>query len=151
MSDNKGYITLWNVNQVRQCISDYELENDNKPNVNQNGAILRPANVNCNNGILDQWSDGHSGSPVRSVSLTQEGCYLASAGDDGRVLLWILQKRGMRQIEESKVLARYSGVKLNTVDAESREELILVASDARKFRVNLYRENRMDINADCYE
>ena len=151
MADNKGFITLWNVEQLRQCIDNYDRAENNKPNVSQSGQILNPIVVDCNNAISEQWSNGHQGSPVRSVSLTQEGCYLASTGDDGRVILWPLQKEGKRKLEQGKILAHYPGVKLNTVDAESREDLILVASDAKKFRVNLYRETRMDLNADCYQ
>lgn len=149
MADNKGYITLWDVEKMRQCINNYERTENNSSNVSQSGQIVRSINLECNNAITEQWSNGHQGSPVRSVSLTQEGCYLASAGDDGRVKLWALQEEGKRTIKEGKILAHYPNIKLNTVDAESREDLILVASDAKKFRVSLYRETKMDVNADC--
>jgi WD40 repeat protein len=151
MADNKGYITLWNVNKMRECINTHEQATPKQPNVSASGQILFPVNIQCNNAITERWSDGHEESPVRSVSLTQEGCYLASTGDNGKVMLWALQKEGIRVAKRGKVLANFGGVKLNTVDAESRNNLILIASDAKKFRVNLYREERMNINADCYK
>ena len=150
MADNKGYITLWDVDKMRECINTYT-DNASQPNVSASGQILSSINIDCNEAIAEQWADGHEESPVRSVSLTQEGCYLASSGDNGKVMLWALQKEGMRKAKEGKILANYRGVKLNTVDAESRNNLILVASDAKNFRVNLYRQERMNINAGCYE
>ena len=151
MSDNKGYITLWDVNKMRECINSFEQSNSKTQNVSDSGQILFPLNVECNNAIAEQWSDGHEGSPVRSVSLTQEGCYLASTGDNGKVMLWALQKNGKRQLKNGTILANFRGAKLNTVDVQSRNNLILVASDAKNFRVNLYRQERMSANADCYQ
>ncbi|MGK7928381.1 MAG: hypothetical protein AB4290_24595, partial [Spirulina sp.] len=46
--------------------------------------------------IIDRWSDGHGKRPVRSVSFSRDGCYLASGGDDGRVVLWPLSPDGAR-------------------------------------------------------
>ena len=151
MGDNKGYITLWDVDKMRGCINAFEKANSRGANVSASGQILFPMNVECNNAIAEQWSDGHEGSPVRSVSLTQEGCYLASTGDNGKVVLWALQKNRKRRLKEGEILANFHNAKLNTVDAESRNNLILVASDAKNFRVNLYRQERMSINADCYK
>ncbi|MEM9117498.1 MAG: hypothetical protein AAGD09_06400 [Cyanobacteria bacterium P01_F01_bin.56] len=39
---------------------------------------------------LKKWS-AHGGLPIRAVAFTDDGCYLASAGDDGNVELWQLQ------------------------------------------------------------
>ena len=151
MGDNKGYITLWNVDRMRECINTFEKTEDRNSNVSASGQVLFPMNVECNEAIAEQWSDGHEESPVRSVSLTQEGCYLASTGDNGKVMLWSLQKTGVRTEKEGIILANFRGAKLNTVDVESRNNLILVAHDAKRFRVNLHRVERMNINADCYK
>ncbi len=62
--DSQGYITMWN---MQKCLEE---------------------NQACE--ILDRWENGHGGKAVRSVSLTPDGCYLASGGDDGRLMFWSL-------------------------------------------------------------
>jgi WD40 repeat protein len=69
--DNQGTITLWDMNP---CLAD--------------------ASAPCK--VVDQWSDGHGNNPVKSVALSRNGCYLASGGSDGRVMLWPLTAEGKR-------------------------------------------------------
>ena len=52
--------------------------------------------------VLDQWTNAHGNSPVRSVALSRNACYLVSGGGDGRVMLWPLTADGRRA---SKYLA----------------------------------------------
>jgi WD40 repeat protein len=110
-SDNQGRITLWN---MEKCL-------------NNSGE--------CE--IIDQWLDGHGGKAVRSVALTRDGCYLASGGDDQRVMLWPLTKEGKREIINGKQVE--SGkYKFNTVDVKVvRKQIYVVSGDDNK-RVRLH-------------
>jgi len=54
----------------------------------------------CSNGEsicspVDSWQ-GHDGQPIRAVSLSENGCYLATAGDDGKAKLWPVSSGGSR-------------------------------------------------------
>lgn len=111
-ADNQGYITLWD---MRQCLV---------------------GDVNCE--VLDVWSRGHGGKPVRSVSLSKDGCYLASAGDDGREVLWSLTPDGRRDPKflNGREIGRFA-TKINDVALILREEDILLVSGSDDHQVRL--------------
>ncbi len=125
-ADNQGYITLWDIDLIRECI------NNQKP---------------CDEAILAQRRDGHGHQPVRSVALTQNGRYLASAGDDGRVMLWSLtgDKEPAKWLEEGKMIAQ-SDARLNSVDIKALNNSVLVTSGDDRYKVNLYRVNGVKEN-----
>ena len=120
-ADTQGYLTLWD---MRQCLVK---------------------DVKCD--VLNQWA-GHGGKPVRSVSLSQDGCYLASAGDDNREMLWPLSPEGALDPNFSKgrEIERFS-TKINDVAAISREKDILVVSGSGDRRVRLHSVPKS--NTDC--
>ena len=155
MADNQGYITLWNFNRLRQCISDYS-QNEQKTskirsfsNINGDGKITRKKIVECNPSIIEQWQDGHDKQPIRSVAITTNGCYFASTGDDGKVMVWLLDETGKRAEQTGKILAKFNNTKLNTVDIKALKNTILVASDAKNHRIKIYRINQEKIDAEC--
>ncbi|NEO85212.1 MAG: hypothetical protein F6J87_13325 [Spirulina sp. SIO3F2] len=78
-ADNRGWITIWD---LANCI---EGEGTDFPRLRD-----RPCE------IVDQWSDGHSEQAVQSVSLSADGCYLASGGEDGWTKVWPLNPNGSR-------------------------------------------------------
>lgn len=118
-ADNQGTIMLWD---LHQCISE---------------------NVDCK--IVDQWPLGHGGRPVRSVALSADGCYLTSAGDDGRVMLWPLTSEGLRspQFTEGKEIVRLPTT-INSVDLIAVKSDILMTSGDEEHRVRLYRVSKSD-------
>jgi WD40 repeat protein len=111
-ADNQGYITLWD---MRQCLAK---------------------DTKCE--ILDEWRNGHGGKPVRSVTLSKDGCYLASAGDDGREMLWSLAPDGKRDLkaQNGEKLGQFP-TKINDVNLILRGEDILVVSGSDDHRVRL--------------
>ena len=121
-ADTEGYITLWNLNKIRQCI-------EQSPG--------RGENLNCSGAMLEQWNDGHKRQPVRTVALSQNGCYLASTGDDGRVMLWSLNPDGMRINEKGKVVAQFPGTRLNSVDIKTFDDEIRLSFDGENNHVNI--------------
>lgn len=130
-ADNGGNIILWNMNKIRECIRD---------------------SIQCNDAIVEKWSDGHGNQPVRSVALTQNGCYLASVGDDGRVMLWILEN-GMRspKYQKGKVIANFPEIRLNTVDLKAVDNNLFITTGDDKNRVRMYRVAGMNSydNSSC--
>ena len=156
MADNQGYITLWDVNQIRQCIDTYEQTSSrrgNSKNVTVNGQISFEKILNCDNAIVDRWREGHNGAPIHSLALTQDGCYLASTGDDGKVMLWPLNTEGSRssEISDGRTIAEFSDTILKTIDIKAIGNYLLIASDAKNDRITLYKIKQMDINAECYQ
>jgi WD40 repeat protein len=118
-ADNQGYITIWDVRN-RHC---------NVPNRNEGQCQLQ---------VLDQWQTGHGGQPVRGVALTQDGKYLSSVGDDGRVMLWTLdQGKRSANRQQGELLADYP-IRLNSVDITEKNNTLFITSDADHNRVMLY-------------
>ena len=121
--DTQGYITLWD---LRQCLDEQE-------------GICTP---------VDQWRQGHDGKPVRSVALSEDGCYLASGGDDGQVMLWPLTAGGKRNLDffDGQLMSRSVGRKrFNSVDVKvvqrkvvKQEVLVTSGSDDTQVRVNWF-------------
>lgn len=114
IADNQGRISLWD---TQACL--------------QNRGRCAPTEK--------LWL-GHAGSPVRSVALSADSCFLASAGDDGQVKLWALDGQGMRRSSdlEGRVLAQLNKP-VNTVDIIETRGEIWVTSGGDDRRVRLYR------------
>ncbi len=127
-ADNQGYITLWNVDKVRQCLNKAK---------------------SCDDAILAQWRDGHNKQPVRSVALTQQACYLASAGDDGRVMLWHFNKDLADISKKGHEVASLSGETFNSVDIKALNNYVLLTTGDNNNQVRLYRVNGMKDNESC--
>lgn len=156
-SDNRGYITLWDMNKIRDCINlstnlSTRKEKDNLKNK------IPP--LSCNENIIkdiikEQWRDGHNKQPVRSVALTQNSCYLASAGDDGKVMLWSLLKGKRNQEEKSETketIFEITDTKFNTVDikalTDEKGDYVLVTSGDDNYQVRIKRTG-INNNASC--
>ena len=141
-ADSEGLITLWDMKQVRQC--SLEL----RPRTANQSGRFKTADENptrCSNAILKQWNEAKQ--PIRSVALSRDGCYLASAGDDGRVVLTPIQNQ-QPQLKQQKVLGQFHhGIR--SVDISSQGNEILVTSDADGDRVMLYRLKKDSNHADC--
>lgn len=93
---------------------------------------------NCE--LLDQWTNGHKGQPIRSVALSANGCYLTSAGDDGRVMLWPLTNTGQRLSEarDGQVIADLN-THLNSVDLQALQSDLLITTGSDDRQVRLFR------------
>lgn len=152
-ADNQGYITLWDW-QHRQCdapqlvttrsVTAQSVSTQKIMTTEADGSRKAQPVGTCTMPIVDQWSDGHGGKPVRSVAITPDNLYLASVGDDGQVKLWFLD-HGKRSTEwqHGKVLQQFSGNRLHSVDIRASKNsggYIFVASDAPNNQVRLYRE-----------
>jgi WD40 repeat protein len=154
-ADNKGYITLWDINKIRNCIDastdEKNAENGEKEDNNNNNN----KSVFCNEAITEQWRDGHDKQPVRSVALTKSGCYLASAGDDGKVMLWSLSKGKRKEnSREGEAAFNDSNTKFNTVDIKALKddngEYVLITSGDDNYQVRIKKISEgIDNNASC--
>ncbi|KST67654.1 WD40 repeat domain-containing protein [Mastigocoleus testarum] len=157
-ADNQGYITLWDLNKIRQCILKITNISTKKAVIKSKLDIIKNnnnqsenTNYSCDNAIIEQWHDGHDKQPVRSVALTQNGDYLASTGDDGRIIIWKLKEGGLKANCQQEV-AYLPDIKFNSVDikklTQGQEHYFLLTSGDDDNNVKLYRKGMKD-NANC--
>ncbi|MBD2296373.1 hypothetical protein H6G06_23530 [Anabaena sphaerica FACHB-251] len=161
-SDNQGYITLWSIKEIYKCLKTSQpLSSQNKQNpvlqtsrrrrninrdINQVSPKTNQINsfaiTSCNNAIMDQKNDGHGNQPVRSVALTEDGNYLATGGDDGKIMLWDLtaNKEQNKSLNTGQIVAK-SNAKINSVDIKALQGYLLITSGDDNYNVNLYRVN----------
>lgn len=150
-ADNQGYITLWNLAE-RSCLGSAAKLKDKSHAKGKN----KSNDKNCEIPILNQWNNGHQGKPVRSVALTSNGCYLASTGDDGRVMLWTLTTSGKRIPENSEnatarreIIVDSLDTRLNSVDVMILQNNILVTNDDYDNRIRFNRISEKGLNPYC--
>jgi len=127
-ADNQGYITLWNWRD-RTCKP--LIRKDSKlPEITADGRKLPLQTCEMK---IDRWAD-KLGKPIRSVAITPQGDYLATAGDDGQINLWSLTNG--KHLQKT---FQFSG-RVHSVDIKTENGFVLVASDAPGNQVKLYRE-----------
>lgn len=151
-ADNNGFISLWNVATIQQCINAKRV-NDVAPEYRYDGFGNRFFQLNCPEALTTQWKATADGEAIRSIALSDNGCFLSSVGDDGRVMVWPLTKTGEQVPNQVRGLAikRYANSSLNSVDIHYTEDdtggVVLVATDTPTNRVRLFR--RGVNNNDC--
>ncbi|MEO0755730.1 MAG: WD40 repeat domain-containing protein [Cyanobacteria bacterium J06648_16] len=148
-------LMLWNFEEDRQIAIDYPVGDSNHyifsldvadedatqlATSDNQGRILLWDLGRCLDGQVpcrpsDQWDDGHHGKAVNAISLTKDACYLASGGDDGRVMLWDLNPAG--QVMRERQLANFRQP-INSVDVVQRGHTLLVVSGGNSHRVRLH-------------
>ncbi len=129
-ADNKGYVTIWDLEKCLKGEGDCEMR--------------------------DRWVNSQPGQPVRSLSLSYNACYLATGGDDGKVRLWALTADGKRAREtgtgeevKKEVNRSNDGKKFNTVDIKLIQEHVLIASGSDDTQVRVKQEKRRtDLGCD---
>ena len=125
--DNQGRITIWN---LQDCLQNTQKCNQLKP--------------------VDRWLENREKSPVYSVALSDNGCYLVSGGQTGEVRLWSLGRNGQRASPDSillknTLLNNRAPKPINTVDIKVINEKIYVLSggDQTQVKLNIYNPNKL--------
>ncbi|ACK70183.1 WD-40 repeat protein [Gloeothece citriformis PCC 7424] len=115
-ADNQGQIKIWDLRQ-KNCLN-------NLPNCQD----INP---------IDQWRHNNSlSSPIYSIALSEKGRYLVSGGQDGQVLLWILNSNGTRTCPEPIPIYK-SKKSINSVDIIVIEQKIYILSGGDETKVRL--------------
>lgn len=139
MADNHGYISLWNIEDLKACMTDSStrFQSEDEFDTNDGNSVRQ---MNCEQAQSDRWRASRNGQSIRSIALSEDGCYLASVGDDGQVLLWLLDSE--RRLSDSpKSIAQFPGTPLQAVDIERpAKDYVLIAADAPENQVRLYRK-----------
>jgi WD40 repeat protein len=101
------------------------------------------SDVDCE--IVNEWQPDKT---IYSLAFTADGCYLASAGQDGRTMLWELTADGRprNQTMNGIQLGRSSSA-INTVDVIRQKTDILVINGGDNSQVELYRQRNASL--DC--
>ncbi len=132
-SDNQGYITLWDMNIIRDCLNTPQVS----PVTNKNVVQVQTSELISCDAIISQHK---SDQPVRSLALTQTGHYLASGGDDGQIIIWSLLGQRSQWLQKEQSIAQ-SDAKIKSVDINALRDYLLVTSGDNEHNVNLYRVN----------
>lgn len=158
-ADSRGYISLWDMRQIRRCILQtteiVKASTDGLPNTPNTLHSLKT----CSNTLLKQWMGGQD-QPVRTVAFSQNSCYLSSGGDDGRVMLWqlsdITSSSTSQMIQDKgRNLAALSWMRfirpagINSIDIKALSDRILVVTGDDRDRVRLFRVNQVSDHANC--
>ncbi len=96
--------------------------------------------------MRSQWQTGGNQS-VRAVAISKNGCFVASAGNDGKLMLYTLKQK-QRQPEKDREIAKFSqSIRAVDIQWHESESTVLIASDAPNNEVQLY---RIEVNNhDC--
>jgi WD40 repeat protein len=158
-------LTLWDLktDKLRQVIAngsdkDYILSlaaPDNKPNIlitGDNQGKIKVWNMrscltskdDCE--IVDQWNaDAQS---VRTLAISNDGCFLASAGEEGKAKLWSLNARGERSSQNlGGQIIDTSNKAFGSIDIVRTSDALLVATGGEDKQVKLHRISKT--NFDC--
>lgn len=78
--------------------------------------------------VIDRWQGSKMGEAVRSVSFSDNGCYLASGGDDGKVMLWALTSEGKRPLTmpDGSSIENNLGIKQEVSHSYLQKKLIVL-------------------------
>ena len=122
IADNQGNVSVWDVN-----------------------SCLRGENQ-CQ--TIDSWQHSTNRVSVNSIAFSDNGCYLASAANNGEIKLWFLGLNGQRLIRYNQGITLASDqTKVNSIDLEIIDDKIFIATGEDHGKVNLY-QHRAD-NNDC--
>ncbi|GAA6619791.1 hypothetical protein [Scytonema sp. NUACC26] len=109
-ADSNGYITIL----------------DLKCQMNRNKSQSEEISQDC---VRDRWEVGKQG--VRSIAFAPDSHQLVSAGDNGRVVAWLLTNEGKREVSafNGREIKRLNNQKLNSIDVNSENTTIITGGE----------------------
>ncbi|AFZ01383.1 hypothetical protein [Calothrix sp. PCC 6303] len=107
-ADNQGSIKTWN---LRSCLTGKD---------------------NCE--LIEEWVLDKQA--IRSVAFSSDGCYLASAGDNGQAILWSLNSKGERRGDGQVIYQSSKPLKSIDLNRDRNQLLITTAGDDPQVRLH---------------
>ncbi|MDF5737847.1 MULTISPECIES: hypothetical protein [unclassified Nostoc] len=119
-SDSAGLIAIWDLTQCKPP------SNNNQQQINDS---------NCK--LLDHWQD-ESKKPIRTLAFSEDGKFLVSGGDDGRVVVWYLTSSyQLDKTKSPKGITIFRGSKkIRSIDVKSSQGIVISGSE--DFQVRLH-------------
>ena len=108
-ANNQGTLKTWD---LRSCLAT--------------GAVCK---------ALDEWTPDQV---IHAIAFSADGCYLASAGENGRATLWSLTARGDRQTQSGQTVGQ-SNKRLTAIDVTRTKDEVLVAAGGDDTHVQFHR------------
>ena len=142
-ADNQGFVTVWDGRAMMECTAqEVNFSSDSS---------CSPSSIQ-----REQWQVTEDGVAVRAMALSEDGCYLATAADDGEIALWIINpETGMRlqtapiSIESFRGYSPYEiDIKRSDIKRSDDPGHVLIAVDGPNNRPRLYHQS-LDAQITC--
>ena len=147
-SDNRGFITVWDSQKLLECRQKELIQTFEVNSGGSNDVIA----FNCPQPSiqLEQWQATEDGIAVRTMALSGDGCYLATATDKGKISLWILDpKTGKKSELDAITIATFNGYSPYEIDIEQHDRNhLLFAVDSPGNRARLFK-HKLDKRMVC--
>lgn len=138
-SDSNGYIAIWDLDKCNPSNN-----NEQKSYQTLNCEPLKKWPVKSKYKRSD--NEGGATNQIRSVRFSQNGNYLVSGGDDGRVAVWYFKDDGSFELDEikseggeGKTIKAASSSKINSIDLKNIQDTAFAISGSTDSEVRLHR------------
>ncbi|MEB3356013.1 MAG: hypothetical protein VKK04_04755, partial [Synechococcales bacterium] len=152
-ADNRGFVTLWDGQDFVECTGGSGTPSSLAPSGATPRITTETIPLPCPTSAvrLDQWQVTDNGVAVRAMALSEDGCYLTTATDDGAIALWTLdpQQRIRNPQVEPIVVDTLAGYSPYEIDIKQRDPgHVLIAVDGPDHRARLYQQ-AVDRSSAC--
>ncbi|MBE9139129.1 hypothetical protein IQ254_18335, partial [Nodosilinea sp. LEGE 07088] len=141
VADNRGYVSLWRQETLSKCLN----QRPNAPSSSQPNPF-RPIPCPQEQAQAPPSSTliHPDGQGIRAIALPDNGCYLATADNGGRLRLWplISGESGEKILADSIQIAHYPDIPLRALDIEQvndREWLLVTNGPRNQISLHRYR------------
>lgn len=140
-ADNSGFVTLWDGQELAECTQRTTFRSP--MNLSKGEIPVSPLPCSQDAIRLEQWQATANGTAVRTMAMTNDGCYLTTASDEGEIMLWVLDPQtGMKSLPDAIPIHQFGNYSPYEIDIkQSAPNQVLIAVDGPDERARLFRHD----------